>query len=52
MLISTSIDTNHWAQLHIPNMHDLMAIQVSDVFGKLTIFNLYNDCHNSDMTDT
>ena len=51
MLISTSIDTNQWAQLHIPNMRDLITIWISDEFGKLTIFNLYNDCQNSDMID-
>ena len=51
MLISTSIDTNCWAQLHILNMWDLFAIQISDEFGKLTIFDLYNDCHNSNTID-
>ena len=51
MLISTSIDTNCWAQLHIPHTCDLIALQLSDGFGKLTIFNLYNDCHNSGPTD-
>ena len=51
MLISRSIDMNHWAQLHIPNTRDLIAIWISDKFGKLTIFDLYNDCQNSNMID-
>ena len=51
MLISNSINTNHWAQLHILNMQDLIAIRISNEFGKLTIFNLYNNCQNSDTID-
>ena len=33
-------------------MWDLITIQMSDDFGKLTIFDLYNNCQNSNTIDT
>ena len=35
-------------QLYIPGTQDLLAIQLTDEFSKLTIYDLYSDCHNSD----
>ncbi|KAH7902847.1 hypothetical protein BJ138DRAFT_1021457, partial [Hygrophoropsis aurantiaca] len=41
-LISTKLDTNHWTQIPFPSS-DVVVIQFSGVYGKCTIFNIYND---------
>jgi len=48
ILVSTTIDTNNWSQIHIPDTRDLVAIQISSPYGTLAIFNIYNDCLNTD----
>jgi hypothetical protein len=47
ILVNTALDTNHWAQLMVPDPNDLSAIQLRDGYGQLAIFNIYNDCDNS-----
>ena len=37
----------HWKILDVPNTNDITAIQLSGNYGKLTIFNVYNDCTHS-----
>ena len=51
ILVSTSINTNNWSQIHIPDTHDVVAIQVSGPHGILNIFDIYNDCLNADTID-
>ena len=51
ILVSTSINTNNWSQIHIPDTRDVIAIQVSGPHGILNIFDIYNDCLNADATD-
>lgn len=47
ILVNKRLDTDHWKQIPVPN-NDLTAIQFSGNAGNLTIFNIYNDCENSD----
>ena len=51
ILVSSRIDTNRWAQLYIPGLRDPLAIQVTDRSFKLTIYDIYSDCNNSDAID-
>ena len=51
ILVSSRIDTNQWAQLYIPGSWDLLVIQVTDRSFKLTIYDIYSDCNNSDAID-
>ena len=51
MLVSSNLNTNEWVQIQIPNTQDLLAIQLTGDFGSLMVFNVYNDCHNSDTID-
>ena len=48
LLVSLSTNTNQWLQIQIPNMQDLLVVQFMGNFSSLTIYNVYNDCHNSD----
>ena len=48
ILVNSKIYTNCWVQLFILGTRDLLAIQLTDEFGKLTIYDLYSNCHNSD----
>jgi hypothetical protein len=50
MLVNIKLDMNHWAQLSIPKSNDLTPIQFSDEdeYGHLMIFDIYNDCLNTD----
>ena len=45
--VSTSLETRSWKILNVPNTNDITAIQLSGDHGLLTIFNIYNDCTNS-----
>jgi ribonuclease HI/exonuclease III len=46
ILVNAKLDTNGWKQIEIQN-NDITAIQIQGDFGKLTIFNIYNDCEHS-----
>ena len=48
MLVSSDLNTNEWVQIQIPNTQDLLVIQFTGDFSLLTVFNVYNDCHNLD----
>jgi ribonuclease HI len=52
ILINKAIDTNQWEQLAIPNTRDIAAIQIRGDFGRISIYDIYNDCHNSDALDS
>jgi ribonuclease HI/exonuclease III len=49
--VSTALETRDWKIIHIPDTNDITAIQLSGTYGTLTIFNIYNDCTNSDTED-
>ena len=51
ILVSTSLDTNSWSQINIPNTRDLITIKIKGTLGKLTLYNIYNDCQHLDTTD-
>ena len=46
-LICSNISTDSWSQLDFPSS-DVTVIQLKGTWGKITIFNTYNDCDNSD----
>ena len=45
MLVNASIRSDTWKQLKFPSS-DVMVIQLSGRWGKLTIVNVYNNCNN------
>jgi hypothetical protein len=45
--VNKRMETKYWKILDIPNTNDITAIQLSGDYGKLTIFNIYNDCTHS-----
>ena len=47
MLIRLNISTDTWMQLDFPSS-DVIVTQITGNWGKLTIFNIYNDCNNND----
>lgn len=49
ILVNTRLDTNSWSQIRVEGLNDITAIQISHPHGKTSIFNIYNDCNNSDM---
>ena len=42
--VNMKLDTKDWVELNIPDTNDITAIQLKGPYGKLTIFNIYNDC--------
>ena len=46
-LISTTLKSDTWKQLDFPSC-DVVAIQVKGEWGKLILFNVYNDCNNDE----
>jgi hypothetical protein len=50
ILLRVTLCTDNWTQIDFPS-GDVTAIQVTGDWGKLTIFNIYNDCdHNNTIT--
>ena len=45
--VNRDLDTKSWIELDVPDTNDIMAIQLSGPYGKLAIFNIYNDCTHS-----
>jgi hypothetical protein len=43
ILIRANILTNNWSQIDI-DTGDITIVKISGARGKLTIFNIYNDC--------
>ena len=51
ILVNTKLDTNSWSQVLLSNTNDITIIQIKHPQGKVTIFNIYNDCnHSNSMT--
>jgi hypothetical protein len=45
ILISAALNTDDWQELPMPDTNnDLTTVQFRGAFGRLTIFNIYNDC--------
>ncbi|KNZ74584.1 hypothetical protein J132_06538 [Termitomyces sp. J132] len=51
ILVNRQMDTNGWHQLTIPDSADVTAIQIKGNSGKLSVFNIYNDCKNNNSMD-
>jgi ribonuclease HI len=45
--VNKGLNTNDWVILDIPDTNDITAIQLKGPYGRLTIFNIYNDCTHS-----
>jgi hypothetical protein len=45
--VNGKLDTKNWKILDFPETNDIMAIQMEGPYGKLAIFNIYNDCAHS-----
>ena len=48
MWVNKRLDTEGWIILDLPDTKDISAIQLKRPYGKLTIFNVYNDCTHSE----
>lgn len=42
--VNRKLNTKDWIILDIPDTNDISAIQLKGPYGKLAIFNIYNDC--------
>lgn len=49
--VNAAISTNTWDPINVGDCPDLTAISIKGDFGKLAIFNLYNDCNHDETTD-
>ncbi|KAA1478015.1 hypothetical protein DENSPDRAFT_756147, partial [Dentipellis sp. KUC8613] len=48
LLVNVALDTNSYAPItDLPSL-DVTAMQLHGEYGKLTLFNIYNDCEHSD----
>jgi hypothetical protein len=45
--VNSKLSTNSWKAVSISESNDLTAIQIATDPGKLTIFNIYNNCNHS-----
>jgi hypothetical protein len=45
--VNKKLETKYWKIIDIPDTNDITAIQIKGTYGKLTIFNIYNDCNHS-----
>ncbi|KAF8997517.1 hypothetical protein BDQ17DRAFT_1169681, partial [Cyathus striatus] len=46
--VNSNIPTNNWTIIDVPGMNDISAIQIRQAQKIMNIFNIYNDCENSD----
>jgi ribonuclease HI/endonuclease/exonuclease/phosphatase family metal-dependent hydrolase len=42
--VNMRLDTKDWVTIDIPDSNDITAIQLKGPYGKIAIFNIYNDC--------
>lgn len=47
ILVNEALDTNTWTQISLPGTNDITAVQLQGNFGRLSLFNIYNDCTHS-----
>ena len=45
--VNKQLETKNWKEIDINNTNDITAIQLKGEYGKITIFNIYNDCTHS-----
>ena len=45
--VNRSLETKNWKILDVQNTRDITAIQLQGEYGKISIFNIYNDCTHS-----
>ena len=45
-MIQSNVSSDNWTQLDFP-YGDVAVIQIKGSWGKITIFNIYNDCSNN-----
>ena len=45
--VNRRLETKNWTIIDIQNTNDITAIQLNGTYGKITIFNIYNDCTHS-----
>ena len=45
--VNKQLETTNWKILDIQNTRDITAIQLKGEYGKISIFNIYNDCTHS-----
>lgn len=45
--VNKHLETKDWKIINIQGTNDIMAIQLKGGYGKVTIFNIYNDCTHS-----
>ncbi|KAI0026638.1 hypothetical protein K488DRAFT_65609, partial [Vararia minispora EC-137] len=46
ILVNVAMKTDTWKQIDFPSS-DVVVVQIQGSFGKLTLFNIYNDCEHS-----
>ena len=46
--VNKCLDTTDWVMLDVPESNNITAIQLKGPYGKLAIFNIYNDCTHSE----
>src|SRR6266481_4423396 len=44
ILVNAALDTNVWAQVPFAGSNDITAIQIQLPHGRITVYNIYNDC--------
>jgi hypothetical protein len=49
--VNKKLETKYWKIIDVPNTNDITAVQFKGTYGKLTIFNIYNDCNHSQNED-
>ena len=45
--VNKRLDTKGWSAIDVPETSDITAIQLNGPYGKISIFNIYNDCTHS-----
>ena len=44
--VNKKLNTKNWKALNIPGTNNITAIQLKGQYGKISIFNIYNDCNH------
>jgi hypothetical protein len=52
ILVNAGLDTNTWSQVSFTGSNDVTIIWLTHPQGKLTVFNLYNNCGHSETLHT
>jgi Endonuclease-reverse transcriptase len=52
ILVNAGLDTDTWSQVSFTGSNDVTVIRIGHPQGRLTIFNIYNDCGHSETLRT